>query len=173
MFVTVPVHVSTLNASRCVCRPTRGCVQGRHMRSGFVHVSTLNASQCGPTYIYAALTNITQLWRKKKKSFRASALSPSSQVTFQYTFAPTVFLSTGPEKLGHAQVLTSLLRLWWWIFASTLETCAVAGKSGAVPVVTREFTKLYTVVALKITRTSPTSPSVQRTAHADGYLNNE
>lgn len=26
-----------------------------------VHVSTLNASQCGPTYIYAALTNITQL----------------------------------------------------------------------------------------------------------------
>lgn len=75
MFVTVPVHVSTLNASRCVCRPTPGCVQGRHMRSGFVHVSTLNASQCGPTYIYAALTNITQLWRKKKKSFRASALT--------------------------------------------------------------------------------------------------
>lgn len=58
-------------------------------------------------------------------------------------------------------------------FASTLGTCAVARVSAAVPVVTREFTKLFTVVALKITRTSPTSPSVKRTVHADGYPINE
>lgn len=131
-----------------------------------VHVSTLNAPRCGP--IYAASTNITQLWRGKK-SFCVSALSPSSQEMFQYTFAPTVFLLTGPEKLGHASVKAL--------------SCACGGgpsripwrpgESGAVPVVTREFTKLFTVVALKITRTSPTSPSVKRTAHAGRYLNNE
>lgn len=35
-----------------------------------------------------------------------------------------------------------------------------AAKSESVPVIAQEFTKLFTVVALKIPRTSPTSPSV-------------
>lgn len=43
-----------------------------------------------------------------------------------------------------------------------------AAKSESVPVIAQEFTKLFTVVALKIPRTSPTSLSVTQT-NADRY----
>lgn len=60
-----------------------------------------------------------------------------------------------------------------WRGGAPADCAGSPGASGAVPVVTREFTKLFTVVALKITRTSPTSPSVKRTVHAGGYPINE
>lgn len=43
-----------------------------------------------------------------------------------------------------------------------------AAMSESVPVIAQEFTKLFTVVALKIPRTSPTSLSVKQT-NADRY----
>lgn len=44
-----------------------------------------------------------------------------------------------------------------------------AAKSESVPVMAQEFTRLFTVAALKIPRTSPTSPSVNRQMTTDAW----
>lgn len=131
-----------------------------------MHVLTLNGSCYSVwAYVYAALTSPDlplKPWDVKRKAFmhlqslllsrhHGWRFSPPLHRLFSCRFslrchAMHRFINFIVVQVGLADLLSS----------------RVAAESESVPVIAQEFTKLFTVVALKIPRTSPTSPSVKR-----------